>query len=244
MNISPVIPDVYQDDFDGRPNIGALVAAGEPWAGLGMKATEGLYYPKDPSWFQSVWPAARSAAGARYGVDWFRWCYHYFIVGEDGAKQADFMQGLVESVGGWGPGDLPAVIDVEAVEQPANATAQQVIDGVSSFAARYAQLSGKDPILYGGEYIRQLGITSHMGCQLLITACYGSTLPARLYLDMGWRLDELLAWQYCSTDGYTGPAGYPQQCPLGNGPADLSAITIDNGASYDEQILVLRQLCA
>lgn len=191
-----------------------------------------------------MWPAARSAAGARYGANWFRYAYHYFIVGEDGAKQADFALGLVDSAGGWGPGDLPLVVDVETAEQPAGVTPQQVIDGVSEFAIRYAAAAGKEPILYAGSFIRGLGITSHMGCQLLITAAYGSTLPARLYLEMGWTLAELLGWQYQGAgNGFTGPKGYPQTCALGEGEVDLTAVTIDDSASYDEQIAALVKLC-
>ncbi len=244
--ISPVFVDAYELDLNSRPNIDALVDAGMPWAGLGMKATEGLYYPKNPEWFQRVWPETRLAAirAMRYGADFFRYAYHYFRVDEDGTKQADYALGLIDSAGGWDHGDLPMMVDVETAEQPTDATPQQVIDGVSSFAVRVAEKTGKAPILYGGSYIRGLGITSHMGCQLLITAAYGSTLPSRLYTKMGWPLELLLGWQYQGGgDGYSGPKGYPRECPLGPGDLDLTAVTICDGQPVDAQLAFLRSIC-
>lgn len=247
---SPIFVDAYAEDFnEQQPNIGALVAAGLPWAGMGVKATEGTYYPanrpRDLAWFQAVWPAIKTAANARYGVDFFRWTYHYFRVDEDPIQQAELCLGLVDSAGGWADGDLPLIVDVETSEQPRGTTAHQVIDGVSTFAARVAALNGRVPILYAGSYIRDLGITDHMGCQRLITAAYGSTLPAHLYLDMGWSLDDLLGWQYQGTEAFTGPKGYPQKCPLTSPgqPLDLTAITIANGSTPEEQLAILRSIC-
>jgi len=237
---SPVFVDAYALDDGGHLDIDALVAAGLPWAGIGLKATEGLYYPKDPSWFHSYWPKARSAAGARYGQTFFRFAYHYFRTDEDAVKQADFALGLVDSAGGWAEGDLRLVVDVESAEQPVGVMAQQVIDGVSAFAERVKTRHGQAPILYAGSYLRDLKITDHMGCAYLITAAYGATLPASLYESMGWDLAELLGWQYCSTDAYTGPANYPRQCPLGPGPLDLTALTIANGSTPEQQLAWLQ----
>lgn len=237
---SPVLADIYELDDKGKPGIAAYVAAGLPFAGIGMKATEGTYYPKTPTWFQTYWPLVKSIASARYGHDFFRYAYHYFRIDEDGTKQADLALGLVDSAGGWDFGDLRLVVDVESAEQPAGISAQQVIDGVSTFAARVKARHGRLPILYAGSYIRDLKIKDHMGCAYLITAAYGSVLPISLYLDMGWALTELLGWQYQGTDDWSGPVGYPRQCPLGSGPQDLTAITIANGATPEQQLEWIR----
>lgn len=240
MTISPVFHDLYALDDGGMPNIGAVVHAGRPWAGVILKATEGVYYPKDPTWFKAYWPVVKDAANARYGVDWFRGAYHYWRGDEDPVKQADFYLGLIDLAGGWSSGDLWPIVDVETAEQPAGLSNQQIIDSVYAYAARIVSCHGRQPVLYAGSYLRDRRITDHMGCQLLWTAAYGSTLPEHLYHDIGWPLSKLLAWQYESTEGYAGPAGYPQSSPIGAGPQDLSALTIANGATPDQQLAWLR----
>lgn len=244
-SISPVFVDVYPPDDYGHPNLEALVQAGLPWAGIGLKGTEGVYYPanntKALEWFQKYWPLAETLAGDRYGVNFFRWTYHYFRVDEDPIKQADLILGLVDSCGGWGLGDLPPVVDVETAEQPASATNQQIIDGVTAFSQRIEAQFGSKPILYAGSYLRGREIRDHLGCQLLITAAYGSVLPSELYTSMGWDLESLLGWQYCGTSKFTGPKNYPQKSPLGELPNDLTAITIPG--SPDDQIAFLQGLC-
>lgn len=240
MAISPIFADVYENDLNGNPNIQAYVDAGLPWAGIGLKATEGTYYPRNPNWFQKHYPLVKNLAGARWGQTFFRWSYHYFRVDEDPVKQADFYMGLVESSGGFDIGDLRPVVDVESSEQPAHASPQQVIDGVSAFAARIKSRHGKAPILYGGSYLRDLMITDHMGCAYLITADYNSSLPAFIYTQMGWPLDKLLGWQFQGTGNWSGPPSYPRVCPLGAGPLDLTAVTIANGSTPEQQLEWIR----
>jgi GH25 family lysozyme M1 (1,4-beta-N-acetylmuramidase) len=243
VSVGPVIPDLYALDLGGKPDIAALVKAGAPWAGLGLKATQGLGYPIGKArqeWFKTYWPLSRSLAGTRYGVDWFRYAYHYLDVNSDGAIQADFFLALVEAAGGWGPGDLWPVVDVETSGNPPAGPASKVIDTTTKFADRIFAKLGKRPVLYAGSYLRDLGITSHMGCQYLITACYGATLPSRLYTSMGWPLDKLLGWQYCSTEAFTGPVNYPRVCPLGRTAVDLTAITICDGSTPEQQLAWLR----
>lgn len=239
---SPVFADVYALDLNGQPDIPALVSAGLPWAGIGLKATEGIYYPStsQAAWFQKYWPLAKSAAGTRYGQDWFRWCYHYLRIDQDPVQQAEFYLRLVQSAGGWADGDLWPVVDVETSQNPATGPASKVIDVTSKWAARVTSATGRRPVLYAGSYIRDLGITDHMGCQLLWTACYSSTLPSSIYTSMGWQLSSLFAWQYQGTEAYSGPAGYPRQSPVGTGPVDLSAVTIANGSTPDQQLAWIR----
>src|SRR5207244_3287078 len=113
MSTSPVLADVYSLDLNGKPNTCSLAFAGAPWNGLGIKVTEGTYY-QSGDWGKQFWPLARYAAGSRYGVDWFRYGYHYYRVGEDPIAQADFFLKTIDSWGGWGPGDLWPVVDVES----------------------------------------------------------------------------------------------------------------------------------
>ena len=242
--ISPVIVDIYALDDGGHPTVSALVNAGMPWAGLTLKVSEGTYYPslKQSAWIKTYWPLTRTLAerAHRYGQNFFRGAYHYFRVQESALEQVELFLKTIDDAGGWGPGDLLPMVDLESSENPPVIAPQLVIDQVSKFSELMEQLHGRRPILYAGSYVRDLGIKSHMGASYLWTAAYGSTLPAHLYLDMGWRLDELLAWQMQGTEFYSGPAGYPRQCPIGPGPNDLSAITIDNGATPDEQLQWMR----
>lgn len=237
---SPVLVDLYSGDLNGKPDLAALVAAGLPWAGVMLKATEGVYYPKDSRWFDAYWPAIKTTAGSRYGVDFFRGAYHYFRVDEDPVAQADFYLSVIQHAGGFSKGDLWPVVDVESAENPVHASAQQVIEAVSAFSWRIIAAYGKAPVLYAGSYIRDRQITDHMGCELLWTAAYGSALLAHLYTNMGWKLSELFAWQYQGTDFHSGPIGYPQASPIGPGPVDLSAVTIQNGLVSDYQLAWIR----
>jgi hypothetical protein len=78
----PLIVDVYPYDVDGKPDWPALVAAGQPWHGAIVKVSEGIggiiaWQTNLCGWFQKQWPALRAAAGARYGIDFFRGGYRY-----------------------------------------------------------------------------------------------------------------------------------------------------------------------
>jgi len=240
---SPCLVDLYSGDLNGRPNLAAYLAAGAPWSLIVLKATEGLSYPEgasDRQWFFTNWPTIGVLAGDRLGQDFFRGAYHYLRVDQNPVDQADFYMQLVSIAGGVGPGDLPAIVDVEGANNPEGASAQQVIDSVTLFSERIIDVTGKRPILYGGSYLRDRAIVDHMGCQLLWIAAYGQTLPSHLYTSIGWSLDELFAWQYQGTEGPSGPDGYPRQCPIGDGPVDLSAITIADGQAPEAQLAWIR----
>ena len=236
--MQPILSDFYSKDDGGHPDVEALAQAGAPWCGVLLKVSEGTYYTSG-DWLKDYWTRVRAAGirAHRYGLSWFRAGYHYFRVDQDPVKQADLFLSMVQAAGGWDlDGDLWPVVDVETAEQPPIVSAQQIVDSVSKFSERLATAHGRRPVLYAGSFIRDHRITDHMGCQYLITAAYGSALPAKLYVDMGWPLDKLLGWQYEGTDGYSGPSGYPRTSPAGAGPQDLTAITICNGATPDEQL--------
>lgn len=239
---SPILADVYANDVGGKPNITALASAGRPWIGVGLKVSEGTYYPSptQAQWLNDHWQVARTAAGVRYGDDWFRWGYHYYRAGENSAKQGELYLKTVENAGGWGPGDLRPMIDVETAEN-AGATATQVVDEVTELADYLFAQCGVRPLLYAGSFIRDLGIVGQMGCKYLSTACYGSVLPSDLYTKMGWMRSELFDWQYQGTDGWSGPAGYQRLCPLGAGPLDLSVVTLGDTGTFDDQLAAIRQ---
>src|SRR5689334_19094060 len=58
MSIDPLIVDVYHDD--GPKDWKALAAAGPPWHGAILKATQGTYY-NSAAWFDANWRQVREA---------------------------------------------------------------------------------------------------------------------------------------------------------------------------------------
>lgn len=220
----PLIVDVYQGD--GPKDWQALAAAGPPWHGAILKATQGTYY-RDTAWFSPNWRSVRAAGADRYGVDWFRGAYHYLDVREPGAAQADQFLAAVDYAGGWGTGDLWPMVDVERAGQRETTTTQQVIDCTGAFVARVREVTGRDVMLYGGSYLAELGITSRMGCHRLAIARYTAHLPAHVYQRIGWAREALALWQYAG-DGTAYLSGYPREAP-GCGKVDISAVVLPGG---------------
>lgn len=222
--VDPLIVDCYQGD--GPKDWVALAAAGPPWHGVILKATQGTYY-RDTAWLAPNWRAVRAAAGARYGVDWFRGAYHYLDARESGTAQADAFLAAIDYAGGWGPGDLWPMVDVERAGQREVTSSQQVIECVEAFVARVRRATGRETILYGGSWLAELAITAHMGCRWLAIARYTPTLPTYVYQRIGWDRASLALWQYCG-DGVANLAGYPRLAP-GCGKIDISALVLPGG---------------
>jgi len=258
--IDPLIVDLYAGDFGGQPDLAKLVAAGYPWCGVILKATEGTYYPSahQEDWFLSHWLPARELALERYGaaigsyyvkpamtdadqsmgqriVPWYRGAYHYLRVDEDPIIQADHFLTLVERAGGWGPGDLWPMLDVEAADNPpAASSSAQIQDAVSRWASKVTAALGRSVMLYGNVYLAEAGITSHMNCGLLTVARYSPTLPPDTYQRIGWQLESaiptLWGWQYSGDPDGGSLHGYPTKCPLSaTENADIIAAIVAGG---------------
>lgn len=256
MSIDPLIVDAYAGDFGGHPNIGALIAAGPPWHGIIFKATEGTYYPYTTAqrdWFCANWLPARILAMERYGAPvgatrmapgaigepiapWFRGAYHYMRIDQDPIRQADLFLKLVELAGGWGPGDLWPMVDVESAENPAKPSTQQIVDAVSLWASKITSAIGRTPMLYGNVYLAEHGVTSHMNCGTLTVARYKPDLPSNIYQRIGWQLAKpaamptLWGWQYSGDPEGGSLVGYPTKTPLSaTENADIIAIVAAGG---------------
>ncbi|HYM54138.1 MAG TPA: glycoside hydrolase family 25 protein [Solirubrobacteraceae bacterium] len=222
--MDPLIVDVYAGDLNGAPDWDKLVAAGPPWHGAIIKATEGLHYA--PPWFGFQWQAIEQAAGSRLGDDFFRGTYHYLHFALPGADQADYFADLVQKAGGWRLGDLPPVVDVESANN-AGCSRPQVEECVGAFVARMHERGCPEVILYGGSLLYDLGITDHMGCSDLWVARYTPTLPEHVYQRIGW--DAPALWQYCG-DGESYLKDYPSVSPIGK--VDISAVIKNGGGNY------------
>lgn len=221
--LQPLIVDQAASDGTTPSMVATLVAAGYPWAGISLQCSHGL--ARVGRWFNENWVAAGRAAGPRYGVDWFRMAYHYLIVGQDPEAQADVALAAVDAAGGWDDGDLWIGVDIERGEQPAGATAQQVVASGTLFAQRILRRTGKRPVLYAGSYTRGLGISSQMGCCLLWYPQWDRTLSWSTVQSMGFDMRSTLLWQVTG-DGPASVPGYPTETPIG--PEDFSVMVRDN----------------
>jgi GH25 family lysozyme M1 (1,4-beta-N-acetylmuramidase) len=217
---SPILlPDLYMSDADGHPDWASL-SSDASFSGAIIKALEGISFPKGAPWFAHNWPALRAAGGDRYGQTWFRGCFHYLIMHDDGAAQAEAYLRTVAAAGGWGAGDLPAIVDVERGREGSSnhgASKQQVIDVTSAWAHKVRAELGGVILLYGRGAMRDLGITDRMGCDYLWAPQYNHVLEPTD--DLGWPAERVKLWQY--TDGSTNFTKYPAAAP-GIGATDLS----------------------
>jgi GH25 family lysozyme M1 (1,4-beta-N-acetylmuramidase) len=227
-------PDPGADQDPGQPYLfvdlyslddGALVGKHPDWHVLAnaksyfgaiLKAWDGKSF-NDGGWFQKHWPAVRAAAAEKYGNSWFRGAYLFLEFAQSGAEQADAYLRAVDSAGGWGPGDILAIIDAEqgrearpaANGKPAvaahpnrSASKQQVIDCVTECANRIRDRTGRRVILYGRGLMRDLGINVRMGCDLVWNPAYTPTMV--VHGLEAWDLEDVVLWQYCG-DGTAVP---------------------------------------
>lgn len=223
--IDPLIVDVYSRDLGGVLDLPKLAAAGMPWSGIILKATEGVNWGSG-SWFPRYWDKARSVAGDRFGKTWRRGAYHYVHFMEDWKKQLIFYLTTVEAAGGFDQrGDFRPILDVERADNP-DCSANQIIDCVTPIADGIHSALGVRPTLYGGSLLYDKGITDHMGCVNLWIARYASTLPHQVYERIGWDLQDVVMWQY-DGDGESYLAHYPATSPIGK--TDISAVIYPGG---------------
>lgn len=225
-----VLADLYRHNFGGKPPMEQIVTHLD---GVILKATQGTKYPSN--WFRTYWPMARELAGDRYGVTFFRGCYHYLDLYQDPVKQADYYLGFVRAAGGWDAGDIVPIVDVEdGGGKNHNADAARVIAVTSAFAERILVSHGRAPMLYAGSALRERNIFDHMGCSALWCARYAPTLQTKgkvpIYEHIGWDLGPygslsprgyVWGWQYAG-DVAGRVKGLPATIPGIQTASDLS----------------------
>ena len=246
-----IIADIYQCDF-GKPRkdkkgcdpldppfsaLPGLVVDGKEVVGCVIKATQGLadgWPQRYLDWFTRSWKKIREVGGDRYGVDFFRGCYHYLIFSIDGAKQADFLCDTVDAAGGWGPGDLMPWVDIEEAGQGSwapgelekitdNAVRRRLADQVTTcataFVKRFKERTGLRIAVYGRGVFRDLDMTNcKFGSDSAVNPAYTATMPRME--RYGVPLDDISLWQLCG-DGTVVLNGFPSELP-GWGKEDYS----------------------
>ena len=234
--VDPLFVDVYQGD--GKKDWRAFAAAGPPWFGAVFKATQGNYYR--PPWYAEERKAFLDAAGDKLGTTLFEGAYHYLDFQIDGAAQAEYFVRAVGLAGGEKAGTLWGMVDVERGGQRVTQFTRALVeDCTNAFAARYQQLTGRSATLYGGELLREVGVTGRLGCGRSSIALYGATLPHDVVTRTGTDLEHLLLWQYAGTDPQDPTrslAGYPLVAP-GCGRVDISVLTLPGGLDKTRSLL-------
>lgn len=219
------------DIYAGDGNVEVEKTAADPlFIGYGLKVNQGDWYDGG-SWFQAMWPRVKTAGGDRYGKTWFRIGYSYVDYSVTPEKQADYALSTIDRAGGFSYGDLGLALDAERGGQRVQLSKALVEDTNSKIAEIFHAATGLPSILYGGELIRSLGITSKMGCPYLWCAEYAAHLDPAIYTNMGYALSEVIWWQYCGKQDNSHVEdllkGYPATTPAGL--ADINATIIAGG---------------
>jgi hypothetical protein len=219
-----LLVDLYPGDEGPAPPFDVL-ARTPGFFGVIIKATQGTSdWYNDSGWFKRNWPRVKDAGGDRYGTTWLRGAYHFLNFWQDGAKQADAYLTAVDHAGGWGEGDILPIVDVEqGGERNPNrkATAQQVEDCTTAWAEAVKERTGRRICLYGRGAMRELGINSKMGCDVVWNPAYTAIMVTN-GLFPAWTLDDIALWQYCG-DGDAAFAKLPHTIAgFGDGKVDIS----------------------
>lgn len=130
--------------------------------------------------------ATNWAAMKRHGL--VRGVYQFFRPTQGAVAQADLLVDAVEAAGGFGPGDLPPVLDLEVRD---GLTAAQVNAQADAWLARVTQRTGMRPIIYTSPgFWNPLGAAAKGDSNELWVAHWGVSQPT---LPGGWR--SWLLWQ-------------------------------------------------
>ncbi len=171
--------------YQGTVNWPAVKAAGTAFAFT--KATEATS-KVDPT-FATNWPAM-AAAGIIRGA------YHFFRPAQDATQQA---QNFLNTVT-MGPGDLPAVLDIEVADTATNA---QIIAGITTWLGLVEAGTGKRPIIYTSPGFWNGHMNAAFGSYPLWVAHY--TTAASPKIPTGW--NAWTFWQYSQTGSVSGVSG-------------------------------------
>ena len=236
-----LIPDIYPLDLGPNPPFNVLpglVASGKEVVGCVVKASQGVGWGKsNEAWFQRAWQQLRDVAGDRYGIDFFRGCYHYLELAGDGAAQADYFCDLVDAAGGWDTGDLMPWVDLEEGKPGSQfpsvhvrfetitdaglrrQLADQVTASATAFITRFKARTGLRIAVYGRGIFRDLHMTScKFGSDASVNPAYTAIMPRME--QYGVPLDDIILWQL-NGDGTVATPGFPSALP-GWGATDYS----------------------
>ena len=166
-------------------------------------------------------------------VGMLRGAYQYFEPGEDVATQAQI---VIDKLGMLGPGDLPAVIDVETTSGVGPA---EVEAAVGQWLELVEAGTGKKPIIYTGKYFWQDNVGSSAFSDYLLwhaqypNACLPPADPppsCSSCANIADQWSEIAVWQYTSSGSVPGIAGNVDLNVFNGSLAELTAIANGGGS--------------
>jgi lysozyme len=213
----------YQGDIDWN----AVAGAGYGFAITRINHSDFM----DPK-FDQNWAAIKE-------VGMLRGAYQYFEPGEDVATQAQI---VIDKLGMLGPGDLPAVIDVETTSGVGPA---QVEDAVGEWLQLVEAGTGKKPIIYTGKYFWQDNVGSTAFSDYLLwhaqypNACQPPVDPppgCSSCANIAEQWSEVAVWQYSSSGSVPGISGNVDLNVFNGNLAELTAIANGGGGSLAARV--------
>ncbi len=237
-----IITDIYPLDLGENPPFEVLpgmIVEEKEVVGCVVKASQGTKWAAQyEEWFKRSWQRILEVASDRYGVDFFRGCYHFLTLSLDGAAQADYFCDLVDAAGGWGAGDLMPWLDIEEGGQGSWAPqkletitdpdlraqlSDQITTCATAFIQRFKERTGGLRIaVYGRGVFRDLQMTNcTFGSDGSVNPAYTPKMPS---MDAyGIPLDDIILWQLQGTgdENKAVLSGYPSVLP-GWGAEDYS----------------------
>src|SRR5438105_15914521 len=138
--------------WQGSVNWAAVKSAGVVFAFA--KATEST--SNTDAQFAANW-AGMQGAGLLRGA------YHFFHTSQDAASQANFFLSVVNSNGGFLPGDLPPVLDFEQASLDQAMSVAAVQSAITTWLQTVAAKIGVKPMIYNNLYIGTVYVSGLFG---------------------------------------------------------------------------------
>ncbi len=165
--------------------------------------------------FEANWKGTKAA-----GI--IRGAYQFFRPAQSATDQAALFVEKIEQAGGFEPGDLPGVIDVESMGGVSSA---QAIQAVGAWIEYVEQHTGRRPIIYSGSYFwddNSLG--GNFSDYPLWTAHY--TSAACPLVSSEW--DRWTFWQYTDKGSVAGISGGVDENRFDGNLAQLQAFIAES----------------
>ncbi len=159
----------------------------------------------DP-YFAANWRGIKAAGLARGA-------YHFFVTADDANAQAEL---FLKTLGPLGAGDLPPVIDVEAL----SGTGGDLVGGVQTWLTTVERATGRRPVIYTAPAFWNEYMTDGFGGYTLWVAEYGVSAPKPVKGWSGWTF-----WQYSQSGSIAGVHGSVDSDYFNGTAADLAALT-------------------
>jgi lysozyme len=153
------------------------------------RASDGLNY--NDMFFERNWNEMK-----RVGI--IRGVYQYFRASQDPIRQANFMLDKVGDAGGFAPGDLPAVLDLETKD---GQEVSVVVDRAKRWLDHVERETGVRPIVYSANFMSSV-VGTNFSAYPLWVANYTTQCPL---MPTGWT--NWVMWQNSGSGTVPGVSG-------------------------------------